>query len=112
MRISWVANDGPIASARIIAAVNASSPVAHPAHQTRISSPCGFSESIRGTAFVDNSSQISGSRKKDVTLISIPLMSASSSPGSRSSREAYSLIVRLPRSCMRRWMRRSSVPRL
>ena len=71
-----------------MAAENASSPVAPSAHQTRISSPGRFSESICGMALEDSSSQVSRSRKKEVTLISIEPISASNSAGSRSSRAA------------------------
>ena len=103
---SWFWKAGPIASASRMPMENASSPVADPAHHTRISSPGRFSASSCGITFPESKVQVSASRKKPVTLISIDAISASHSAGSRSSSARYSAAVLHFRSAIRRSMRR------
>ena len=61
----------PIASAKIIAAVYASSPVAQPVDQILIGSSGSRSSTMRGTISSAMYSHALGSRKNDVTLIRI-----------------------------------------
>ena len=105
-------NEGPIASARRMAVLKVSSPVAQPAHQTRISSPGRFSVSSCGITFSESRVQVSASRKNPVTLINIDAIKASYSEGSRSSSTRYSAAVLHFRSAIWRSMRRWSVGRL
>ena len=69
--------------------MKASSPVEQPATQNLSSNDCALRKTEGMTSFA-TTRHVSGSRKKEVTLIRSLLRSVSTSSGSVRSREAYS----------------------